>query len=292
LEKYGIDAAQMSFYDIAQRTQPQLSEWHKQIEGRNKRQAVVELISQNLEKAPTSQTAGINKNVLVADSDGSRSVAYDSTLATFVNSISSDLSAVSDSTNRLSIKVLNDIITWITMTKEIAPVMVGGKPMWFLTVPSRQKQNLFDASVVQGFQSMMVNADVRGSQNQAINYELKQYGPLILCEDPRSPTAVFNNPGGNGTITLGYRSAGSADDRTLTAGNDNFDIGMVLGKGAILEYEMEKLRFEEEIQNYSRNQGLGAFRTAGWTAGEFDAVTPTSSTRYNKSSGLVLFGSN
>ena len=52
---------------------------------------------------------------------------------------------------------------------------------------------------------------------------------------------------------------------------------------------MENLHFEDEIQDYQRNQGVGAFSTYGMQLMEFDQTTPDDTSRHNKSSALVLF---
>ena len=288
-ETYGIDNHDASYLDVIGEVQPQESRWHKEIEGKHIREALVENVSSNLEAAPTSLSAGINSNVLVLDEGifGSTKITYSSTALTYATAIgtATDLSTP-DSTNRYSQITLNHII-YQAQLNEIEQINIGGKATWILTVPSRQKINLF-APGTSGFSKLVEQTDVRGPGNRALSYILGRYGPLLLVEDPRSPVAVIDAT----TFTPGYKGPGTTDGRTLAAGNNNFDVGMLLGKGSVYEFEAQQLAFKEEVQDYEKTRGIAAVRTTGWVSGVFDATTPTDTSIVNKSSMLIIAGSN
>jgi len=291
LETYGIDAWEMSFYDIAKIVQPQLSRWHKETEGKHIREALCERYSSNLEVAPASLTPSLHPNIFIVDSDtndgtGGVYPTYSATAGTYNTNVGTAIEAITwGATNRLTQKTLNDLIAWITVTKEIEPLNIGGKDRYILTVPSRQKRFLMDPTVTTSFGGTMLQADVRGAGNRTIAYEMREYGCLLLVEDPRSPIASSST-----TVTITYKGAGSTDGRSLTGASDVCDVGFVLGKGALFSFDAEPLHFEEEIQDYGKNKGIGAFRTCGEIRADFDDVTPGATTIHNKSSAMVLFG--
>jgi hypothetical protein len=75
----------------------------------------------------------------------------------------------------------------------------------------------------------------------------------------------------------------------MAAASTRLDVAIVLGKGAVIDYEVEPLHFERENQNYGRKIGLGAFTTQGYTRSDFDVLaSPTDTSIRNQSSALIL----
>ena len=85
-----------------------------------------------------------------------------------------------------------------------------------------------------------------------------------------------------------YKGAGSDDD-TGSAAQVAYDIGFVLGKSSVIRSEYEMLHFEEEIQNYKKVVGVGAFAGYGVTRTVFDDVGSESDTsEINQNSIAIL----
>jgi len=287
-ERWGIDAHDASYLKIVEAVNPALSFWHKEMAGYEMRHALVERYSSNLEVAPISLTAGINKNILVADYDGSKVPTYSATKATYITNINTAVESTPGTKERLSIPVLNDVI-YQAQTLGIEMLDIGGEGTWIFTIPSRQKKWLFDPVSSASLSYLVKDADERGMKNRSTTYKMHRYGPLLLVEDPRWPVITVTSS----TFVPTYKAAGDTDGRTLSANNDRFDCGFLLGKGAIIEAEAEALFFAEEKQDYGKVIGMAAIRTTGWTIGEYDNTGAAGDdTRHNKSSMLCLMGTN
>lgn len=284
VERFGIDAKEMDAYSIRDKSRPQLSRWGKETSGKFKREALCERYSSNLAVAPTSLTQGINANVIFAGV--AAPVAYSATPATYVSNISAAAPATPASGNRLSQSVLDDLIQTIQLERNIESINVGGKQMWVLLVPSRQKKYLMTPGT-SNFYETYKDGDVRGPNNKVIKHVIGSYGPIMMIEDPRSPIVTVN-----AGVSFAYKGAGDTDGRNFAADNDRFDVAILLGKGALYEYTMEDYHFEDELQDYGKNQGIGMFCTKGWRIGEFDSPSATDTSILAKSSMLLFCGTN
>ena len=280
VERYGIDAKEMDAYGIREKSKPQLARWGKETMGRYKREAVCERFSSNLVVAPTSLTQGINANLFYAGV--AAPVTYDSLPGTYVTNIVA-------AGNRLSQSVLDDLIETIQLQRNIEGIEMGGSTKWILMVPTRQKKFILSPGT-SNFYETFKDGDLRGPNNKVIKHVIGSYGPLLMIEDPRSPIATV----GGGAVSFAYKGAGDTENRNLAAGNTRFDVAMILGKGALYEYSMEDVHFEDEIQGYKKNQGIGMFCTKGWRVGEFDlpSGSTTDTSILAKSSALLLCGTN
>ena len=280
-EDYGLKKVEQDPYGIYKRAQPQLSTWAAETRGRMQRQALLE----GWDGKQTDATYGItalqgavryNPNFWVAGATST--VTYDSTHADHVTNIVNDLASATD----LDVAVLNEIEVLATEF-ELEPVTINGKQMFVLLIGSRQKKALRTPAANSFFETLK-DADVRGANNRALSGVLGAYGNLLICEDPRM--ATFNNNAG--TVSYGYKGPGSSDGRNI-AGGTNYDVAMLLGKGAMVDYTIENLHFETEIQKYNRQMGIGAFATQGYTRRDYDNLTtPTNTTIRNQSSATIL----
>ena len=287
VERYGIDAKEMDAYGIREKSKPQLARWGKETMGRYKREAVCERFSSNLVVAPTSLTQGINANLFYAGV--AAPVTYDSTPGTYVTNIVAAAPGTPAAGNRLSQSVLDDLIETIQLQRNIEGIEMGGSTKWILMIPTRQKKFILSPGT-SNFYETFKDGDLRGPNNKVIKHVIGSYGPLLMIEDPRSPIATV----GGGAVSFAYKGACDTENRNLAACNTRFDVAMILCKGALYEYSMEDVHFEDEIQGYKKNQGIGMFCTKGWRVGEFDlpSGSQTDSSILAKSSALLLCGTN
>ena len=114
---------------------------------------------------------------------------------------------------------------------------------------------------------------------------LGTYGPLDLYEDPRSPVVNVNGA----ALSSFYKGAGDDDDRYTAGGGTDYDVGFVHGKGGAFVATHENLHFEEELQNYAKVVGVGAFAGYGVTRTVFDDVgSETDTSEINQNSAVLL----
>lgn len=279
-ETYGIDAHDKSAYRILARVQPQLSLWHKEIKGKYIREALLEKYSSNLTVAPTSLTQGFNENILIKGVALSAQPAYDSTPATYIANISTAL-GLAGAGDQWDVHFLSVLNHWVTAVKKIEPMDNG---RYIVTVPSRQALILRDVASSGSVANFFRDSHVAEAATNAYRWYLGSFGELDLYEDPRAPVVGDNG----GVLTAGYKGAGSDDTRVGLAGV-LFDVSFVHGKAAVWVAQHEQMHFEEEIQNYRKVVGVGAFAGYGVNRNVYDdLVTPTDSSLINQNSAAIF----
>lgn len=303
IEKYGIDAFQSKAYGIIQEVQPKLSLWHKEKQGLQIRQALCERYSEQLRVAPASLTPEVNSNVYICGLDPFSQPAYDANAATYAVNISTAAENApttdADDNRLVNIKYLTELSFFASNQKIIEPVsMNGNKQMYTNIIPAYQMHLFMNPTNGNAMAGFAKDADVRGNGNRAFSQEVKTFGSLILTSDDRAPMVKINK--NTDTLTFGYKGPGSSDSRfargtgavaggVYTEAETVWECGFLLGKGAVYNYEIEPLHFREEIQDYEKICGIGAFRTNGYQLGVFDKATQTTETRLNQSSILCLY---
>jgi hypothetical protein len=303
IEKYGIDAFESKAYGIIQEVQPRLSLWHKEKTGLHIRQALCERYSEQLRVAPTSLTPEVNSNVYICGLDAFNQPEYDANPATFATNIADALKTAptteADDNRLTQIKFLTELSFYASNQKIIDPVtMSGSKQMYTAIIPAYQMQLFMNPNNGNAMAGFAKDADVRGPNNRAFSQEVKTFGKLMLCSDDRAPMVSVNHT--TKSLTFGYKGPGISDSRfargTSAVSSGSYDenvtiweCGFLLGKGAVYNYEIEVPHFKEEIQDYGKIAGIGAFRTNGYQLGVFDQDTETTESRLNQTSILCLY---
>jgi hypothetical protein len=291
-EKYGIHAHDKKAYNLLKMVQPQLSKWHKQRKGRYFREALLQRYSRNLTVAPISMTQHWAPNILVKNVDMTAQPAYDSTLATYTEQIGDALElAGTTSAAQWDVTYLESIILWASggwdSSKIIEPLNIDGRDMWVVTVPSRQAAVLKNPTAANSIAGLEIDAAVQKSMNNAFKQYLGNYGPLILVEDPLAPVLARGGSDGSWTLTAYYKDVGNADTRASATGT-LFDVGFVLGKGALCKATHEEMHFEEEATNYGKIVGVGAFAGYGVQAISYDEDAATDTSIKTPGYGVLL----
>jgi hypothetical protein len=292
-EKYGLSKVGQDPYAIYPKANSQLSLWAKEMKGKKIRQALCEFRDSAQTDAAGATTYGLglasrqHPNLIIGASTtaATAQVTYDSTPGDYDEAIGLARAAVTPSV--LTIAILNKLEQLVAADMEIEPVSINGKPMWIVLVPSRQKANLRAPGTGTLFE-LLKDGDVRGENNRAIRNVLGMYGQLLLVEDMRAPTVTFAGGTGTWTQTYGYKGAGQADGRAAAAAGV-MDVAMVLGKGALMDFVVEPIHFETEVQRYGRRIGIGAFQTSGVTRADYDVLATPTDTSIRNQSSAVLF---
>lgn len=278
IEQYGLKKISQDPYKVYSQAQPQLSTWASEIRGKKIREALCEMVDGG--QAASTASGGLNLDTVINPNflvgGASAPVTFDEDQSTYSTAIQSSVSG--STTAKLSVGILNQILEYASTVWQIEPVVIGGKARYIVTVPTRQKTALITPGSNTFFE-MLKDADVRGSNNRAISHVLGEYQNLLLVEDMRAPVVTISS----NVVTFAYKGAGSADGRNLAGHATRFDVLGVFGKGSIIDYEVEALHFEEEVQNYNRNWGIGAFTTQGYTRADYTGTGG----RRNQSSAIV-----
>lgn len=279
-ERYGIDAHDKEAYRILESVQPQLSLWHKEIYGKYAREALLERYSSNLTVAPTSQTKRWNENIFIKGVTFAAQPAYSNVNATYETNITAAATAGTGGT--WDVTFLNALNHWITAIKKLEPMENG---RYVVSVPARQAMFLKDPGAANSIAGLYKDSNVVEAATNAYKWYLGSYGVMDLYEDPRSPVANVNGA----ALSSYYKGAGDDDDRYTAGGGTDYDVGFVHGKSALMCAEHEMLHFEEELQNYRKVVGVGAFAGYGMNRTVFDDVGSESATSQINQNSAAIF---
>jgi len=287
-ETYGVDYVRQNAIKIYKEAQPELSRWGGQMIGMKKRQALNEIYSYEQTKAPVSRTLGLNGNFYAIGS--SAFVSRGANLAAYKASISAVVDAVgaAPATYRATIDNLNLLAELTQTVKQIEPITIDGDECYLLLVPFNQFRQLYN--VGSGSQTDLAKFDASGKIINGMT--AFKYSNFVIMADPRFSQA---SAAGGGELQFSYKGPNLIPTAANLANVAN--VGYVLGKAALYEMKNEDMHFEEDVDNYGRDRGIGMFCTKSYTLSQFldgegfDGATVYNSTEfYNKNSVVVLFG--
>ena len=282
-QRYGIDKHSKDAYNILESITKQLGVWHKQKAGLKMRQALLEVVDDDLTVAPTSQTQGLNSNFFVKGADvETEQPTYDSTLSDFTDNIgdTAEIASVTD----WDVTFLSSVAYQMRSGFEIEPYIDN---RYAVTMPAFQAAPLKDVSVAGSFAGLQRDTFVKEIAAEAWkNSYLGSYQNIDIFEDSASPMMTFTGSTGSWTTATTYRKMGNTDDRPSTG--TRYDVGFGLGKSALVWAEHEPTHIEDDPQNYGKRKGVGAFRGAGANLLEFDIGTKTDTSRRNQNSCVLL----
>lgn len=286
-ERFGLYAHRNAYLGLLEKANPALGKWLKARRGKHKRQALLERFSDNLIEAPTSLTTGWNKNILVKNVAWGSQPVYDSTLADYTSNINTALNAAGETTAALlDGDFFTDLIYYITSVWKLVPMDNG---TYIVLVPARQAVYLKRMSSTDGISGLDRTTLSDSIAKMCRQQVLGQIGPLILVVDDRA--AILTRNTGTGALTAYYRDVGDSDPRssyTNSGATRVYDTMPVLGKGALCEAIAMKPRYDEDLVDVGRKILLAMSTTYGIRVTEYDATTPTDSTRKAQNCGMVL----
>lgn len=274
--RFGIDAVANTPYKIYEMAAPFLTEYVEKMRGLHTREALCQRFSSNTTVAPSSTTQHINSNVFVAGVALASQPAYSDTLATYKAAINTAIPNTPLAANQMTPAVVKMVEYWAFNVKKITPMDDG---FLIMTVPPRQKMILMDETT-----GLLKHFSTSSMPEKALKGWIGSYGKIHFVEDLRAPAIIADDSGTS--ITWTYTSV--ADSRPA-AGADTWDVGFVLGKGAILELELEKTHYEKDLTTeYGRDLRLGVFCNYGMQTIEYANGTDA---RINQGSAVVFYAS-
>lgn len=270
---FGIDAQDKNFYNIPSEIMPLLGTYFKELKGVHIRQALLRRYSENLTNAlPTSAvvTREWTPNFYIKNLADASQPTFSSNNTTYTNNIGEALNSAGSGINTtLDFQYLAALQDYAFYTRRIQPLDINGQQRYIFLVPSRQAYFLKNPYNPGSFGEMWVNYN--RFQDKKMNWpnELGEFGRLILIEDPRSPTLTLGGTSAPFTLTDSYLRPGNNDERSTAS--DAYDVGFLIGKGALVEWDAEALHYEDEdALTYGKNKGTGGFGTSGCQQVQYD----------------------
>jgi len=298
---WGTTYNDMAVYGVFEKIQPQISQYMKEFHGQRVREALLLTFDSVLTSIVPSgggatpvETSSFNKNWFISNTEVHVQPDYDTQLQAFTNAIGTVMvSAAANhgtdpSATEISLNYLLALEYYATNYLKIDPIFISGKKTYVVLVPSTQVQKL--KSNTPGQLGDIYTGMVRSSDDE-MKYTgvLGRVGSLLLVEDQRYPTITRTDDGTNHTIAPEFVKPGNVDNRAKTpSGDERWDIGYLLGKAAVAEFEVQPLHFETENQNYGRDRGNGAFGESGISLVEYDIDEASVSNTSKENKGSIV----
>jgi hypothetical protein len=277
-EAFGKAAFERKPYDFYTAAVQGLGLWNRKQRGVRIRQSLSEgkdliLTGSTNQNGLTSAANYPHSNIFVMGVAAASQPAFSATIGTYAGNVYAAAAAIADPTlDRLD--VLSEYLSVVRPVKGVR--MNGSKEMWIVTVPTRAM------TILRGILRTLI-AQTDNIKALGVTGAI-EYGNLILVEDTRAPRVTIVD---DTSFTHSYY--GVTDARAATGAGVS-DVGYVLGAGAVLEYELEKLHFQNEIQQFDRVKEIGTFVTCGFNRMDWDDDLGTiADARKNYSSAQILW---
>lgn len=290
LENFGIDAREMKNYGIKEVSPRLLMQWRQEILGYYARQALVQRYSNNLTASPLSLSQSYNKNWWLASLTDAQQPAYSATAASHATAIGTALTAAGMNAV-LTPSYLLELIDWLA-NQYIMPAKIGGNDMYGMLVAPREIRRLRDPAVTASFGAyIQASSAIKGVNDVIPTAKLVVADKLILIPDDRVSTTTLSGTGSAYTLTFGYDKAGRSTTKTSgvsTAGSTLYWYNnIVLGAGALMWYEPEKVHKEVQDDEYNQFDGNALFGAIGYQTPLWNDDNGSASTALQESSCIV-----
>ena len=290
-----------------------LSQWAKEQEGLEIRQALVEQYAYMLTQGDTSGSCvqNINPNVFTCGLGlaAQFNLVYSTNPATFASNIVTQLKAagggslLAGKTQTLNNVNLSNLVNWLLANQNmIEPLPIPGLPGgtgWILTVSELQAAFMADPTwSTQNLGAFWQASNRTSEAAQKFPGVLGSYKKLLIVEDVRMPTLQpwTSSDGGSGATSLspGYVLPGNNDQRNRGQAYVR-DIAIVHGKGAVWNWTAEPLHFVKQFDDYELEEGTGIATVRGIGIPVFNGDSTSGDTGYGtgtvqNSSAIVLCG--
>lgn len=269
-ETWGVNFNDVDKFGLYREANPDLAKYFEEVTGRQYREASLETVTYELTKAGSDLTKNWNPNVFVANIDPWSQPAYDADVATYTNNIITAMQIADTGTNgvnaNLSIQFLDAVLNYARVSKRIKPISTSAGNGYLLVLPSNAMSSISSAVGELG----NLWRDVTSLTKEAIEYPglVGMYKQLLIVEDDRNPTLTATyTDATSGLLAPSYVQPGNDDLRNLevynTATNPTWSVGGLYGQAAFCDWTVRALHWEDQIEEYGKEKGIGGFTERG-----------------------------
>jgi len=299
-QAYGITARDKFPYKLFEQRVPLMGRYWKQYFGKMRRQALLELQSENLETAPHFLTPGWSPNWYIPGINDSQQPSYHTNVTTWTGRIVTALNLAGTGTSACAnVRYFQKLEEWASseiFIRRITFEQLDGNDGYVVTLPTPQATWMKNHSNT-GTMGPIWRDSAYFSDQARMLYPgfLGKLGCLYFWEDQRYPTLTVggtaSGSSGTGTLTAQYRGMGNADDgssdpRDKTASARQ--VGFLMGAGALMEWMPEPFHWEWEYEQYDKYFGSGVFLGIGIKQVGFNVGENPDSTTLQQQGSIVL----
>lgn len=321
-EQYGTTAIDASAYGLYEDIQPDLSRYFGELLDYRFQVATVLKVADEIDNlAVTNFQHRFNGNIAIPGQYGIAAVSsfdtitptenpahtyVDGTGGEWIEKIEAALNTQSAAYANpeyldLDVGKLLALEVWCKQTLKMEPMMIGGKPTLLLALPTAAMAKLLSPTTNSPNSVGSIRRDaasLTGDELVVPNAQLR-VGMFLICENLRAPTITVSSTGESAQAVVGFVAPGNNDGRNLTAydsaSNRAFEIGYIYGKGALIHWVVQPLKFATELYDYEMVKGSGAYELGGVQMVEFNdddryktTEEDTAATNYQRSCALVI----
>lgn len=292
-ETFGMNYNDLQIFQYYADEQPSLSRWIAEDEDRQYHEALLERFAYPLEATGTALTQTYNNNFFVPNTDVVSQPTYSATASTYRTNINTALKAAATGSYGVNANIDLDYLLgldWYAQNvKKIKPVMVGGQKTYVVLLPSTQYHKLLQVNNGQ-LGSVWQNITQLSDLEQKFPGVVGRVKSLLIIEDQRYPTIKATNSYANNTHVVEYVNPGNSDSRNKSiyseSSNAAWDIGFLMGAGALIDWTVTPAHFEKNEGDYGKRYGKGVFVERGIQLGVYD--TDTASNLNIKNFGSIV----
>lgn len=297
-ETWGMNYNDLQVINYYKNEQPRLSKWFAEDEDKQYHEALLQRYSWVLEKTGTAKVKEYNCNWFIANTEYGSQPTYSNTAVTHAANINNAFEAAASGTNGVNANIdldyLISLADYAESQKRINPVMIGGEKSYIVLLPTPQYNKLLRVNNGQ-LGSVWQNVTQLSGEEQRFPGVVGRVMNLVICKDPRYPTITCTNSYANDTHVVAYAEPGNYDARNKSVysatSNVAWDIGFLLGQGAIIDWTVTPLHFEKEETEYGKIYGKAAFCERGIQLGVYDTDTASNLNIKNFGSIALAFSS-
>lgn len=293
-EHWGMNYNELQALGYYNELQPAMSKWYKEDADRQYHEALLEGCGYVLTGAGTGLTKNYNKNFYIPNTEWDDQPEFSTTAATYLGNINNALQAAATGSYGVNANIDLDYFgaleLYASQIKRITPVTIGGKPSYVMLLPSSQYlvlKRLSDGKLGD-FWAKTYN---HSSEEMNLPGYIGRIGSIVVIEDMRYPTITCDYV--NGTHSVEYVNPGNQDSRNKAvydaASNASWDVGSLMGAGAIIDWTVTPQHFETAADGYKKKSGKAVFCERGIQTAYWDTDTITNNNKKNFSSITLLF---
>ena len=304
---WGIDFNDLAWTGLYGTITPKFQKAYAELRGRRIREGLMLTIAEELTKAPVSLKQNFNQNIWIPNlalgdmpvwdvTDLTNTAGAVDTLGfyptraysganSYVESIAAQMIEASGvaalSTATMNVNQLSSLELYVRTRLLLNSLTIGQKRGFVFLIPSDVGAYLTNPSESGSMGALWKDVSALSAEEQSVPGMLGRYRSLWFCEDDRSPTLTVGGSSGSYTLTPGFVQPGNNDDRnqspwSAVSGTSNyvFEVGFVIGAGAIAEWVVNPLAYAKEKTEYGQFQGKGSYTCGGIQLCRFDKDTP------------------
>jgi hypothetical protein len=296
-ETFGMNYNDLQVFNYYAGEQPSLSKWFAEDTDKQYHEALLETYAWPLEKTGTALTQGYNNNIYVANTEYANQPTYSNTGATHRTNMNTAFAAADTGTNGVNANIDLDFLLGLSYyaenEKRIKPVTIGGQPSYIVLLPAPQYHKLLQVNSGQ-LGSVWTQVTALSDEEQKFPGIVGRVMNLVIIKDPRYPTLECTASYGDTTHSVIYLEPGNYDlrNKSVYASDSNaaWDVGFLLGAGAIVDWTVTPLHFGMEQTEYGKKYGKSAFIERGIQLGNtYDTDTASNLNKKNFGSMALFF---